>query len=97
MTTACSGTVSLEDICAREPLLAFFALAGEQARWILTIQVDVAEHCRCTVVALVIEVRIVRARELLECGTAWAGWKLWPFALACDDCVVLELKVHGAT
>lgn len=97
MTTVCSGTVPLGDICARKPQLAFFALAGKQAWWILAIEVDIAEHCRCTVVALVIEVIIIRAREFLECGTAFAGWKLWPFALACDDCVVLELKVHRAT
>ena len=97
ITTVCSGTVPLGDICARKPQLAFFALAGKQAWWILAIEVDIAEHCRCTVVALVIEVIIIRAREFLECGTAFAGWKLWPFALACDDCVVLELKVHRAT
>lgn len=97
MTTVSNGTVSLGDICARKPQLAFFALAGKQAWWILAIEVNVAEHCRCTVVALVIEVRTIRAREFLECGTAFAGWKLWPFALACDDCVVLELKVHRAT
>jgi hypothetical protein len=97
ITTVCSGTVLPGDICARKPHLAFFALAGKQTWWILAIEVDVAEHCRCTFIALVIEVIVKRAREFLECGTALAGWKLRSFALACDDCVVLELKVHRAT
>jgi len=70
---------------------------GKQAWWVLAIEVDVAEHCRCTVIALVIDVRIKRACKFLERVAAVFGRKFWPFALACDDCVVLELKVHRAT
>ena len=70
---------------------------GKQARWVLAVEVDVAEHCRCTVIALVIDVRIKRACKFLERVAAVLRRKFWPFALACDDCVVLELKVHRAT
>ena len=84
------------DICARKPQLAFLALAGEQAWWVLAIEVDVGEHGRCAAVAVIIEVHIEWAGEFLESGAALAGRKCWPFALACDDCVVLELKAHRA-
>ncbi|CAM0151033.1 unnamed protein product [Urochloa decumbens] len=94
--TICGGNVSLRDICARKPQLAFLALTGEQTWWVLAKEVDVAEHCRCTGIAVIIEVHIKWARKFLESGTALAGRKFWPFALACDDCIVLEFKVHRA-
>jgi hypothetical protein len=83
-------------ICAGKPLLALTAHVGKQAWGVLAIEVDVAEHCGCTVAAVVIDVIKEWAREFLEGTTALVGRKFWPFALACDDCVVLELKVHGA-
>lgn len=67
---------------------------GKQAWWVLAIEVDVAEHCGCTVIAFIIDVCIKRACKFLERITAVFSRIFWPFAPACDDGVVLELKVH---
>jgi len=96
LPTICSGNISLGDIFARKPQLAFLALAGEQAWWVLTVEVDVGEHGRRTAVAVIIEVHIEWAGKFLESSAALASRKFRPFALACDDCVVLELKAHRA-
>jgi hypothetical protein len=96
LSTVCNGNVSPGNTCARKPQLAFLALAGEQPWWVLAIEVDVGEHLRRAAVAVIIDVRIERACEFLESGTAFFRGKFWPFALACDDCVVLELKAHWA-
>ena len=81
---------------ARNPFLAFEALSGEHACWVRALEVDVAYHRACTVRALVVDVRGKWACKFLESITTFRRRRLWPFAPACDDCVVLGLKVHRA-
>lgn len=102
----CYALSPLPTICTRslvtttitsQPIFITTALACKQAWWILAILIDVAEHRRCAAVAFIVEILTERARELRESSAAEGGREIRPFALACNDCVVLELKVHRAT
>jgi hypothetical protein len=97
VATICSATVFLGGIWAGKSFLISFALASKQAWWVFTIEIDVAEHSRCTVVAVIIDVIHKWACKFQESTAAFVSREFGPFALACDDCVVLELKVHRAT
>lgn len=72
------------------------ALTGKQARRIGPIEVDVGEHGRCTFVRQIIQFCGVWACEFLESSTAEVSRVAGTLALACDDCVVHELKVQRA-
>lgn len=72
----------------------FLAPVCKQSRRVFTIEVDVAEHSGCTIIAQVVQLISVRTCKFLECGATFLGWVFGTLALACYDCVVLKLKVH---
>lgn len=57
-------------IGALEATLAITTLVGEKARWVLPVQVDVAEHSGGAVVGLIVELISVGACKALKSITA---------------------------
>lgn len=81
---------------AREALVALVAGIGEEARRVLAVEVDVAEHGGGAVGAHVVDVGGVRAREVLERAAAQRRLVQRALTPARDHRVVGALEAHRA-
>ena len=83
-----------EGFATLQALFSTLALIGKEARWVLAVEVNVTEHCGGAVVGPVVQFFHKAAAELQQCVAARRRWVLRPFALACQDRVILRFHVH---
>lgn len=79
---------------ARKSFLAFLADVSEETGRVPAVEIDVTKHGVSTIRIHVIDGICKWTSKFFEGIAANVGWVIWSFALACDDCVILLLKIY---